>query len=162
MACSRCPSRCSPRGIRAVDQRPGPGKVRHCRVADSYRLGRWEFASGVAHRTLLAIHETNPSPDFGHFIVGGLLPSWEDAFIFREGFLSALRLTYDKPDLRAQQFSRGAFDNLVSEASAGTESVYLDFRTTPCGPDVTFLVSPLVGRDGNAISAGSSRIDIWY
>jgi hypothetical protein len=118
------------------------------------RLDRWEFASGLAHRNLLAIHESSPSPVSDHFVVGGLLPSWEDAFIFREGFQSALRLTYDRPEIRTQLFSRGAFDNLVQETSADTESIYLDFRMTPCGPDVPYLISPLGGADGELVSIG--------
>ncbi len=90
------------------------------------RIGAWEFAAGLSHRIVLSAHDAVPDPEPNAVIITSGLPNTiSGAYVFREGFQAALRVTYGQPNLVAQAFSRPIFDRIHAETDADDARVFL-------------------------------------
>ena len=91
------------------------------------RLDDWEFAAGLSHRLVQSAHaELGDLPAGSTVIAGGLPNTVNGAFVFREGFPAALRVTYGRPDLEVQTFSPPVVRRLISESDVRRPPVFLD------------------------------------
>ena len=86
------------------------------------RLDDWEFASGLSHRLVQSAHAVVGKPAPNAWIVATGLPNTVNgAYVFREGFPAALKVTYGRTDLRVQVFSQPTFQRLLLSAPANAE-----------------------------------------
>ena len=62
-------------------------------------------------------------------VVAGDLPNTVNgAYVFREGFPAALRVTYGRSDLTVQTFSRPVVMRLISESDASDGRYFLTYE----------------------------------
>ncbi len=93
------------------------------------RLDDWEFASGLSHRLVQSAHaELGDFPAGATVIAGGLPNTVNGAFVFREGFPAALKLTYGRADFEVQTFSRSVVMRLMSESDARDRRYFLTYE----------------------------------
>ncbi len=92
-------------------------------------LDNWEFAAGLSHRLVQSAHSSLGDPDHGVLIVATGLPNTvRGAYVFREGFQAALRVTYGRPDLRVQVFSKPVFERLLSQPATDMKRYFLVYE----------------------------------
>ena len=92
------------------------------------RLGDWEFASGLSHRLVQSAHaELGELPAGSTVIAGGLPNTVNGAYVFREGFPAALRVTYGRSDFEVQTFSLPVVTRLMSESDASDRRYFLTY-----------------------------------
>ena len=90
------------------------------------RLNDWELAAGLSHRLVQSAHaELGELPVGSTIIVAGLPNTVNGAYVFREGFPAALRITQGRSDLRVQTFSRATAMRLISESDANSHRYFL-------------------------------------
>lgn len=93
------------------------------------RLDDWEFASGLSHRLVQSAHaELGDLPTGSTVIAGGLPNTVNGAFVFREGFPAALRVTYGRSDLDVQTFSPSVVLRLMSESDPRDRRYFLIYE----------------------------------
>ena len=93
------------------------------------RLDDWEFAAGLSHRLVQSAHaELGDLPAESTIIAGELPNTINGAYVFREGFPAALRVTYGRSDLTVQTFSRPVVMRLMSESDAGDGRYFLTYE----------------------------------
>ena len=93
------------------------------------RLDDWEFASGLSHRLVQSAHaELGDLPTGSTVIAGGLPNTVNGAFVFREGFPAALRVTYGRSDLDVQTFSPSVVLRLMSESDPRDRRYFLTYE----------------------------------
>ncbi len=92
------------------------------------RLDAWEFAAGLSHRIVQSAHASLGDPADNSLILATDLPNTVNgAYVFREGFSAALRVTYSRPDLQVQVFSRPVFERLKSDPRADARRYFLAY-----------------------------------
>ena len=92
------------------------------------RLDDWEFAAGLSHRLVQSAHTELGDLPAGSTIIAGDLPNTiNGAFVFREGFPAALRVTYGRSDFEVQTFSRSVVLRLLSESKPGDGRYFLTY-----------------------------------
>ncbi len=97
------------------------------------RLDDWEFASGLSHRLVQSAHAELGDLPVGATVIAADLPNTVNgAYVFREGFPAALRITYGRSDLEVQTFSRLVVTRLMSESVVGDQQYFL-FYDPPAG-----------------------------
>ena len=93
------------------------------------RLDDWEFAAGLSHRLVQSAHaELGDLPAGATVIAGGLPNTVNGAFVFREGFPAALKLTYGRSDFEVQTFSRPVVMRLLSESDPRDQRYFLTYE----------------------------------
>ena len=93
------------------------------------RLDDWEFAAGLSHRLVQSAHaELGDLPGGATVIAADLPNTVNGAYVFREGFPAALRVTYGRADLKVQTFSRPVVTRLMSEPEAGERRFFLVYE----------------------------------
>ena len=93
------------------------------------RLDDWEFAAGLSHRLVQSAHaELGDLPVGSTVIAGGLPNTVNGAYVFREGFPAALRVTYGRSDFEIQTFSRSVVMRLLSESESGDGRYFLTYQ----------------------------------
>ena len=93
------------------------------------RLDDWEFAAGLSHRLVQSAHaELGDLPAESTIIAGELPNTINGAYVFREGFPAALRVTYGRSDLTVQTFSRPVVMRLLSESDASDGRYFLTYE----------------------------------
>ena len=93
------------------------------------RLDDWEFAAGLSHRLVQSAHAELGDLPTGATVIAGDLPNTVNgAYVFREGFPAALRVTYGRSDLTVQTFSRPVVMRLMSESDAGDGRYFLTYE----------------------------------
>ena len=92
------------------------------------RLDDWEFAAGLSHRLVQSAHAELGELPAGSTIITADLPNTVNgAFVFREGFPAALKVTYGRADLEVQTFSRPVLTRLMSESGVGDRRYFLTY-----------------------------------
>lgn len=92
------------------------------------RLDDWDFAAGLSHRLVQSAHAVLGTPAGDAVIIVADLPNTVNgAYVFREGFEAALRLTYRRPNLRVQVFSRPVVERLRAEPGAESIRSFLTY-----------------------------------
>ena len=105
------------------------------------RLDDWEFAAGLSHGLVQSAHASLGDPaDSALIVVTGLPNTVNGAYVFREGFQAALRVTYGRPDLNVQVFSQPVFERLMLETLTDVKRYFLAY-------DSSSLALKLVERD---------------
>ena len=95
------------------------------------RLDDWEFASGLSHRLVQSAHvELGEMPAGSTVIVGDLPNTVSGAFVFREGFPAALKVTSGRSDFTVQSFSRPVVMRLMSELGSGDDQYFLAYDSS--------------------------------
>ena len=93
------------------------------------RLDDWEFAAGLSHRLVQSAHaELGDIPTGSTVIAGGLPNTVNGAYVFREGFPAALKLTYGRSDFEVQTFSRPVAMRLMSESDTPDQRYFLTYE----------------------------------
>ena len=93
------------------------------------RLDDWEFAAGLSHRLVQSAHaELGDLPTGSTVIAGGLPNTVNGAFVFREGFPAALRVTYGRSDFEVQTFSKSVVLRLLSESQPSEGRYFLIYE----------------------------------
>lgn len=92
------------------------------------RLDDWEFAAGLSHRLVQSAHaELGDLPAGSTVIAGGLPNTVNGAYVFREGFPAALKVTYGRSDFEVQTFSPPVVMRLMSESDASDKRYFLTY-----------------------------------
>lgn len=92
------------------------------------RLHDWEYAAGLSHRLVQSAHVELGDLPAGATVIAADLPNTiNGAYVFREGFPAALRVTYGRSDLEIQTFSRPVVTRLMSESVAGDRRYFLTY-----------------------------------
>lgn len=92
------------------------------------RLDDWEFAAGLSHRLVQSAHaELGDLPEGSTVIAADLPNTVNGAFVFREGFPAALRVTYGRSDFNVQSFSRPVVIRLMSELGSSDRRYFLAY-----------------------------------
>ena len=92
------------------------------------RLDEWEFAAGLSHRLIQSAHaELGDLPQGSTVIAADLPNTVNGAFVFREGFPAALRVTYGRSDFEVQVFSRPVVMRLLSELGSTNRRYFLAY-----------------------------------
>ena len=82
-------------------------------------------AAGLSHRLVQSAHaELGDLPAESTIIAGELPNTINGAYVFREGFPAALRVTYGRSDLTVQTFSRPVVMRLMSESERQRRAVF--------------------------------------
>ena len=93
------------------------------------RLDDWEFAAGLSHRLVQSAHaELGDIPTGSTVIAGGLPNTVNGAFVFREGFPAALKVTYGRSDFEVQTFSPPVVMRLMSESDTPDQRYFLTYE----------------------------------
>lgn len=93
------------------------------------RLDDWEFASGLSHRLVRSAHAELGDLPAGATVIAGELPNTVNgAYVFREGFPAALRVTYGRSDFEVQTFSRSVAMRLLSESEGHDRRYFLVYE----------------------------------
>ena len=93
------------------------------------RLDDWEFAAGLSHRLVQSAHaELGDLPAGSTVIAGGLPNTVNGAYVFRQGFPAALRVTYGRSDFEVQTFSPPVVRRLISESDASDRRYFLIYE----------------------------------
>ena len=92
------------------------------------RLDDWEFAAGLSHRLVQSAHAEIGDPPVGATVIAGDLPNTVNgAYVFREGFPAALKVTYGRSDLNVKTFSRPVIVRMMSESDASDRRYFLTY-----------------------------------